>query len=88
MTVAGSIAPPELLLLELLLRNGSPEPVEIQGDGGTIDEDRGSPPPSPASTAGVQETGDQGDELVLIEPAQEPVEGIGGRDLRDSDETA
>lgn len=87
-TVAGGIAPPEFSLFQLLLGEGFPEPVEIQGDCGTIDENRRLSPPSSRSATGVQESVDQGDEGILSEPVQEPVEGIHTRDFGDREERA
>jgi len=76
--LARRVSPSELLALQLVLRVDLPEPVQVQGDGGTIDEDRTPSPPFPAHTAGVQESGNEGDEPVLIEPAEEPVQCIDG----------
>lgn len=75
------VSPPVLPVFQVFSGEGPPKPVQVQGDGGTIDEDRGRSPPLPAGTAGVQECDDESEELLFIEPTEEPVERIEGGDL-------
>ena len=76
MAVTGRIPPFELTFLELFFRIGSPEPVEIEGNGGGIDQECCIPSVSPMCTAGIEDTGYDGYELDLITFTEKSVDSV------------